>query len=121
MEEKDRKKLAVLIAVILTAAVAYSFLFSLFNSPPSVSLSPDSSSSGNEGETSSGGEVGARVEVTTETVQSVVKSLSRYRSYSRSITVEYFSNGEVAGVLTADVAVDSGWTRIDLNLASGTE
>jgi len=121
VEEKSRKKFALLIAVILTAAVAYSFLFNLFNEPPSVSLSPDSTMPGSERDPLSSGELGTRVEVTTETVQKVVECLSRYRSYSRNVKVEYFSGGMSVGTLSAAVSVDSGWTRVDLTSVGGTE
>jgi len=121
LEEKSRKKFAILIAMILTAAVAYSFLFNLASSHPSVGLSPESSSTGAELETPSSEEVGTRVEITTETVQSVVASLSRYRSYSRNVNVEYFSHGVSTGTVSASVSVDGGWSRIDLTSKSGTE
>lgn len=122
MEEKSRTRFAILIALILAAAVAYSFTFSLFGGTPSVSLADVSSTSdvGSDGPVQSG-DAAIQVEVTPETVQNVIATLTRYRSYSRAIQVEYLRGGAVVGTLSATVAADNGWTRVDLTSASGVE
>ncbi len=122
MGEKSRLKFAALIALILAAAVAYSFTFNLFEAPPSVSLASGVGVSDLEqdGEDSSSDAV-IQVGVTPETVQSVILTLSRYRSYSRTLQIEYLEEGMVKGSLSAVVAVDSGWTRVDVTSKSGVE
>jgi len=122
LEEKSRNRFAVLIAVILTAAVIYSFAVSLFNETPSVGLAPESGAVDHEDEPSVPDQFGVRVEITPETVQNVIReTLSRYRSYSRNILIEYLSGGKSQGTLSAEVFVDEGWTRVDLTSASGVE
>lgn len=122
MEEKSRTKFAILIALILAAAVVYSFTFNLFGETPSVSLADqgDASNMGSE-DSSTPGDIAVLVEVSPETVQNVIATLTRYRSYSRMIQVEYLNSGTVTGTISASTAVDSGWTRVDLTTASGVE
>ena len=122
LEEKSRTKFAILIALILVAAVIYSFTFNLFGETPSVGLADRGDSSNVSGEGSLfPGDTAILVEVTPKTVQSVVATLSRYRSYSRTIQVEYLSGGTLTGSLSVSAAVDNGWTRVDLTMPSGTE
>ena len=122
MEEKSRNRFAVLIAVILTAAVIYSFAVNLFYETPSVGLAADSGGVDHDSESSVSGQFGIRVEITPETVQNVIgNTLSRYRSYSRTVQIEYLSGGAVQGTLSAEVFVDGGWTRVDLTAPSGVE
>ena len=121
MEEKSRIKFAVLIAVILAAAVVYSFTFNLFGRTPSVSLAGSTGAAPSDSGGQSLDETLVRVEVTPRTVQSVIAQLSRYRSYSRTVQVDYLRGGESLGGMTAQVAVDNGWTRVDLTTAGGVE
>ena len=123
MEEKSRTRFAILIALILVAAVAYSFTFNLFGDTPAVSLASGSGTSATDhgNDLESAGSV-VRVEITPETVQSVIEhTLSRYRSYSRTIQIEYLNHSQVTGTMSAVVAVDNGWTRVDLTTQSGVE
>jgi len=119
MEEKSRKWFAIIIALIMVAAVFYSFAINLFGDTPSVTLVDTGSQPG--GETAPGGIYGSLlpVELTPETVQSAVATLERYSSYQRTLTVEYLNNGESLGLLTANVAVDGGWTRTDVSYTGG--
>lgn len=122
MEEKSRNRFAILIAVILTAAVIYSFAVSLLNETPSVGLAADSGAVDYEDEQSAADQFGVRVEITPETVQNVIgKTLSRYRSYSRTVQIEYLDGGKTLGTLSAEVFVDGDWTRVDLTAPSGVE
>ena len=59
------------------------------------------------------------VEVTPQTVQSLIASLERYESYRRTVAVEYFSDGRSVGTVTAQVWADGGWTRTTAALSSG--
>ena len=123
MEEKSRTRFAILIALILVAAVVYSFTFNLFGDTPSVGLaSGGGTTSLDPGEEVENTGAVIQVAITPETVQSVIeKTLSRYRSYSRDIQVEYLQGGKVTGTMSASVAVDNGWTRVDLTTQSGVE
>ena len=114
MGEKSRVKFIVLIALILAAAIIYSFSVSHFQDTPEVGLAkPEPSQSvGPGGQDLPGGTV--QVEVTPDTVQSVIRTLDRYTSYRRAVSVEYLSGGAVLSTLTAEVAVDGVWTRCDV-------
>lgn len=113
MEDKSRNIFVVIIALIMVAAVFYSFAINLFGDTPSVELAdiskqPDSTASAS-------GDMGnmVRIEVTPDTVQSVIQTLDRYVSYQRSVMVEYLDGEQTLGTLIAQVAVDNGWTRVD--------
>lgn len=122
MEEKSRTRFAVLIALILVAAVVYSFTINLFGDTPPVGLASGGNPSGSSTDVGpEPGDAPIQIDVTPETVQSVIASLSRYRSYSRIIQVEYLNGGTVEGTLSAQVSVDGGWTRVDLATRSGVE
>lgn len=114
MGEKSRIKFIVLIALILAVAIIYSFSVSNFQDTPEVGFAkPEPSQNiGPGGQDLPGGTV--QVEVTPDTVQNVIRTLDRYTSYRRSVSVEYLSGGEVISSLTAEVAVDGGWTRCDV-------
>lgn len=122
LEEKSRNRFAILIAVILTAAVVYSFAVNLFYETPSVGLATDSGAVDPEDDPSVSGQFGVRVEITPDTVQNVIgNTISRYRSYSRTIQIEYLSEGRSQGALSAEVFVDGEWTRVDVTSPSGVE
>ena len=58
------------------------------------------------------------VEITPETVQAAIRSLSRPEDYSRNMTVEYFWNGG-SGKHELTTTVQGDWTRIDRALPDG--
>ena len=60
------------------------------------------------------------VEVTPETVQTAIATLSRPQEYRRTVTVDYFSAGQPVGTVTAQVWADGGWVRTSCALSSGT-
>lgn len=114
MERRNRNILIALIAVVVVAAVFSSFGLGFFGvTTPTITLpTPAPAESGTPG-----GEEqpqGERVEVTPDTVQSVIAALSRLESYSRTVVTTL--EGESA---TATVWVDGGWTRADLTLPTG--
>lgn len=120
MEEHKRTLLAAVIIAVVLVAVLYSFSMNLFAPTPELVLAdPDATASEPPSGEPSGGQGGLRVEVSTRTVQSLIASLTRYESYSRTVTVEYASGGQPAGTVSAQVWADGGWLRTDLTLASG--
>ena len=120
MEDRKRTALAAVITTVVLAAVLYSFFLNLFAQTPALVLAdPDADRSAEPGGEPSGGQGGLMVEVSTRTVQSLIASLTRYESYSRSITVEYYAAGQTAGTVSAQMWADGGWTRADLTLSSG--
>lgn len=120
MEDRKRTVLAAVIIVVVLVAVLYSFSLTLFAPTPELVLAdPDATGSVEPGGVHSGSQGGLMVEVSTQTVQSLIASLTRYESYSRSITVEYYAAGQPVGSFSAQVWVDSGWTRSNLTLSSG--
>lgn len=120
MEEKKRTLLAVVISFIILAAVVYSFGLNFFASTPEIVVADPSVSAGQpDGPGVSGEQGGIPVEVTPETVQSVIASMSRYRRYSRTVSIRYSWPGGSSEPITAKVRVDDGWSRCDTTLAGG--
>lgn len=120
MEDRKRTALAALIIAVVLAAVLYSFFLNLFAPTPELVLAdPNASGSMASSEEPSGGQGGLMVGVSTRTVQSLIASLTRYESYSRGVTVEYYNDGQLVGTVLAQIWVDGGWTRSDLTLSSG--
>ena len=120
MEDRKRTILAVVVALIVVAALLYSFGLNLFSRDPELVLAdPDAVSSQGPGDTVPDDAAGITVEVTPATVQSVVASLTRYESYSRTVAVRYaWGKGEMSEIVT-QVWVDDGWVRTDTLLSSG--
>ena len=120
MEDRKRTALAALIIAVVLAAVLYSFFLNLFAQTPALVLAdPDASGSMEPSGEQSGSQGGLMVEVSTRTIQSLIASLTRYESYSRSVTVEYYDAGHPVGTVSAQVWADGGWIRSDLTLSSG--
>lgn len=120
MEERKRTIFAVVIACVVLIAVLYSFGMNLFSPRPQLILA-DPNATASQGATGDdpGNEGGIPVEVTPETVQLVIEHLSRYTSYSRTVTVEYRWGSGGIGSATAQVWVNDGWVRTDTTLPSG--
>lgn len=121
MEDRKRTILAVIIALVLVAALLYSFGLNLFAKTPPLELA-DPSRTDNQPTASSDLSEGAGipVEVTSETVQSVIASLSRYESYYRSLIVSYFWGDNESAARIVQIWEDGGWTRTKTLLSSGT-
>ena len=114
MERRNRNILIILTAVVIVTAVFSSFGLQLFASPtPTITLPTpppvEQTQPGNVGDSG-----GARVEVSPDTVQSVIAALDRLESYSRTVTTVL--EGEMSN---AQVWVDGGWTRSELTLPTG--
>ena len=121
MEHNKRNILVVLIAAVIGVAVLASFGMNLFSPalPPIVLPTPTPTPGAGDDLSGSGSTGLVRVEVTPETVQSVIATLSRPDSYYREITLEDCWDGG-RGVTTARVWVDGGWTRTEAVWSSGT-
>lgn len=110
-----------LIAGIIVAAVFSSFAINLFGRGNNTIGLPDLSQSSDDGQMGDAVHSGSqyvRVEVTPETVQSVIATLSRPQSYYREINIELWA-GESSSVTVAQVWVDGGWVRSDVTPQSG--
>ena len=121
MEQKNRLVIVVAIVVVIVAALFVSFGRSLFGvNTPSVVL-PDASG-GADNSLGSGGSSQAdsyhRVEVTPQTVQDVIATLSRPDSYYRELTVQTFWSGGSSST-QVQVWVDGGWSHSRQVLPSG--
>lgn len=121
MEDKKRTAMAVIIIAVVLVAVGYSFFFNLLAPTPHLQL-PDPNASQSvdpEGE-ESGQMEGVVVEVAPQTVQSLIADLERYKSYRRTVAVEYFAaDRESVGAITAQVWEEAGWIRTSTTLSSG--
>lgn len=120
--ERDRKTiLAVVITVIILGAVFSGFWFTLFwRQTPQVVL-PTAGSAAAEPSLDGGGEGDGElvVEVTPETVQNVIGTLSRPDSYYREITLESFWGEGESAASTAMIWVDGGYVRVAVLLPDG--
>ena len=96
MDSKNRLAIAIAITCLIVVAMFASFGRSLFLvNIPSVSLAHlDEDTSDTDGSSAQGqNDQFWQVDVTPETVQSIVASLSRPESYYRELTVETYWNG----------------------------
>ena len=120
LEDKKRTVMAVVIIVVVLAAVLYSFFLNLFAPTPRLEMAdPNAGQSTDPVAQESGQSGGVAVEVTPQTVQSLIASLERYESYRRTVSVEYFDAGQSVGTVTAQVWVEAGWARTSAALSSG--
>ena len=111
MERQNRNVLIIMIAAVIIVAVFASFGLPLFASPPpTITLPTPVPTQAQPTETFRQGG-GVPVEVTTDTVQSVIAALDRLESYTRQVTT--ILEGTVA---TTEVNVDGGWTRTDMSV-----
>lgn len=123
MENNKRNILVVLIAAVIGVAVLASFGLNLFFSPdlpPIVLPEPAATEEPGDDPNNQGSTGLVRVEVTPETVQSVIATLARPDSYYREITLEDYWGTDGRGVTTAKVWVDGGWTRTEAAWPGGT-
>lgn len=116
MKEKRRTALVIAIAITVIAAVFVSFgVPSLAGRTPKVVL-PDITQ---QEDGQSGGSDFTTVEVTPETVQSVVATLARPESYSRKLTVRLLWNGG-SGESKVQIWADGGYTQTAVTQENGT-
>lgn len=121
MEDRKRTVLAAVIIAVVLLAVLYSFFLNLFAIHPEfVPADPDATGSVDPDVGQTGEWGGIVVEVSPQTVQSLIASLTRYESYSRTVEVEYLNRGQAVGSVTAQVWADGGWIRSSAALSSGS-
>lgn len=118
MDRKHRDVFAVIVGVIIAVALFSAFSVSLFHKTPAVVL-PSLTPAPSESQVPTGEGDHIRVEVTVDTVQQVIATLSRPESYSRTVTVEILGTGDRFSTTTASVMVDGGWTRVNATLPDG--
>ncbi|NCB63870.1 MAG: hypothetical protein EOM52_09730 [Clostridia bacterium] len=120
MERKNRIVFLLLIVVVIAAALLASFGPAFFRGGTSKIVLPDveapSASQDPEFPDIGNGRF-VPVGVTADTVQSVIATLERPASYSRTIALDTFSGGRQY-TATAKVWVDGGWTRVDMTQPS---
>ena len=113
MESKNRLLISVAVILLIVGAIFTSFGRSLFSlDTPSVDLPTPDSSSGSLSSPDPTPQSGVHqlVEVTPQTVQHVIASLSRPVSYSRELTVEYLW-GTGSSNTTVQFWTDNGWSH----------
>lgn len=119
MEDRKRNILAVIIAFAVVLALVYSFGLNIFRRMPEFELADPSATASEPGIGEPGVSSGVAVELTPATVQSVIASLSKYGSYTRTLSVTYRWGAESSGTLTARVWADGGWVRTETELPTG--
>lgn len=120
MEEKKRTILAIVISCIILVAVGYSFGLNFFRSTTEIVVADPSASSALPSDSQlSEGVGGIPVEVTPDTVQSIIADMSRYKSYGRTIEICYAWSGSGSARITAEVTEHNGWLRCDTVLPGG--
>ena len=120
MERRKRNIVVALIAVIIAVAILSSFGLGIFAPDTAKIILPTAEPSGlPAGE---GDEDLVRVEVTPQTVQSVIATLNRPESYGRAVTITdiWGEEEDARGVTQVQVWVDGGWTRTDAVWPGGT-
>ena len=122
MEPKNRMALAIAVILLIVGAMTASFGRSLFAlNTPSIQLpsQADSSQSGDSSQSHSGSGQYHRVEVTPQTVQSVIATLTRSDSYYRELTVEILWE-DGSSMIPVQAWTDGGWTHTRKVLPSGS-
>lgn len=115
MERKNRNIMVILIVLVIAVAVFSSFAVDFFSGTPVITLPPSVTDAQPTptGQTAVSGVV--RVEVTPQTVQNVIATLSRPSSYYREVTVAYTGGLSIV----SSQWVDGGWTKTDTSLPGG--
>lgn len=120
MEEKKRTWLAILISCIILLAVGYSFGLNFFRSTTDIVVADPSVTPSQPADPgNAGGMGGIAVEVTPQTVQSIIAQMTRFKSYERSVEIRYFWGEGESSVITARVVENGGWIRCETQLPGG--
>ena len=116
MEQKNRTRVVIAIGAVILFAVFLSIgLPALTNSIPEVKL-PDLNAAGEPME--EGGTV-LPLDVTPETVQSVIATLDRPESYARTLTVTLFWGESGSAERTIQIWADGDYTQTELTTVGG--
>ena len=117
MDKRRMNRITVGFIVVMALVIAV-MLGNNLRRPPHVVL-PDASDTGdqtNQEGTDSGAL--ALVEITPETVQTAIATLSRPEQYRRTVTIEQFWDGG-SGTYEVSVLVYGAWTRTDRTMPDG--
>lgn len=114
MKRNDRNVLVILVVAAIVVAVFASFGLPLFYGDTATITLPTPAPTDQQGPGGEDQTLGVRVEVTPETVQSVIAAMSRLDSYSRTVTTTLEES-----TFTAQVRVDGGWTQSILTGPTG--
>lgn len=121
MEKRNKTTLALVITVVILLAVFSGFGISIFSQrTPQVvlpTLTPEPIQTPASDELLPDGAL--RVEVTPETVQGVIATLTRPESYYRELVLQTYW-GEERAVSTTQVWVDGGFTRVETRYSDGS-
>lgn len=113
MGKKVTKPVMIAVSLLIVLVILFMLRGSL-RGPARVVL-PEETQMGESGQMSDAID---RIEVRSDTVQSVIETLARPQQYSRSIYIErYYSGGSAAQ--QTEVFVSGGWTRLDTPLSGG--
>ncbi len=117
MEEKKRTWFAVLISCVILLAVGYGFALNFFRDTAQIVVADPSVTDGEGTDTETpGGSQWLPVEVTPQTVQSIIADMDRYQSYQRTVEICYFWGEGEASLITASVVEHGGWLRCETRL-----
>ena len=123
MEQKNRSIIAITVTILILVAMFASFGRNLFiGRNIHVTLPPEDASQSGSASISAEPDPSTeflRVEVTSQTVQSVIGSLSRNTNYYRELTVNNYWDEASFNTTTVQVWVDNGWSHIKKTLPSG--
>lgn len=114
MDKRWRSRVTVVFLAV-TVLVIMVMLSGTLHRTPHITLP---SSEQIPGQAAAAGDALTVVEVTPETVQAAIATLSRPQEYRRTVTVEQLWSGG-SGTYETAVAVGGGWTRTDRTLAGG--
>lgn len=121
MENRNRMIFLVLIAIVIVVAVFSSFGLNLFGTTDEVRFPDSTPTGGTQDPFQSGQPTGSvdfvKVEVTTETVQNVVATLSRPARYYRRVAISTFRSDGTEDVQNSLVLVADGWTWTETALS----
>ena len=110
MDQKNRLIIAIAVTLLIVAASFGRSLFSMRTEHIQLPEPGASSSSQEGGGSSQSAELFQRVEVTPQTVQSVIRTLERSTSYYWELTVETFWTGG-SSATSVQTWVDGGWSH----------
>lgn len=117
MKENNRRVLVVAIAITVLAAIFVSFgLPAITNRIPEVTLADPNQTTPGKSENSL-----LPVEVTPHTVQSVIATLSRPESYSRSLTVTLYWGERGSGSQRVEIWAAGGFVKTTVTSGSGIQ
>ncbi len=119
MEDRKRTVLAIIISAIIVAAIIFSFSLGYITSTTKIVLADSDLSADHSYQPEIIEEkAGLPVDLTPETVQSVISMISRYPRYSRTVSIQYIWP-EGSETIISQIRADEDWYRCDTELPNG--